>query len=229
VKTIGLIGGTSWVSTLEYYRIINQQINKRLSGANSAKCLIHSFNFAEILEYQYKKDNASIYNLILKAAEGLVNSGAEGLLLCANTMHRYASQLQQDISTPLIHIAEATAKQIIVSGIDRVGLLGTGITMELDFYKETLKSHGITTLTPNKEGRAYVNDKIFDELVYDQFLPETKTGFLKIMNELRREGAGGIILGCTEIPLLINQKDTELTLFDTLEIHAKAAVEFSLL
>jgi len=229
VKTIGLIGGTSWVSTLEYYRIINQQINKRLGGTNSAKCLIHSFNFNEILEYQRKKDNVSIYYLILKAAEGLVKSGAEGLVLCANTMHRYASQLQQNINIPLIHIAEATAKQINASGIDKVGLLGTGITMELDFYKETLKSHGITTLAPHKEGRTYVNDKIFNELVYDQFLPETKTGFLKIINEMGQEGAGGIILGCTEIPLLINQKDTRLTLFDTLEIHAHAAVEFSLI
>jgi len=236
LKTIGLIGGTSWVSTQEYYRIINQETNKRLGGASSSKCVLYSVNFAEILDLQNKNDQKALYKLILNAGKSLIKAGAEGVALCANTMHRYAEPFQQDVGVPLIHIAEATAKQISLAGLNKVGLLGTGITMNLDtgitmnldFYAKTLKSHGITTLVPNDKDRIYINSKIFDELVYDRFLPETKSGFLQIMNRLTEVGAEGIIMGCTEIPLLINQNDTDLKLFDTLEIHAKAIVDFSL-
>lgn len=228
MKTIGLVGGTSWVSTKEYYQVINQETNKRLGSANSAKCLIYSLNFEEVLSLQKMKDSNGVYNLILNAGKNLVNAGAEGIALCANTMHRYADQLQKELGIPLIHIADATAKEINNKGLNKVALLGTRITMDLDFYSNKLQSYGISVLTPDEKDKDYVNDKIFNELVYDRFLPETKSGFLDVMNRLKDRGAEGFILGCTEIPLLIDQNDTDLTLFDTLKIHAKAIVDFSL-
>ena len=228
MKTIGLIGGTGWVSTVEYYRLINQETNKRLGGSFSARCLVHSFNFHEILSFKKKNDNDSIYSMIHSAAINLIHSGADGIALCANTMHKYAERLKSEINVPIIHIAEATAGVIKQAGFSRVGLLGTKYTMEMDFYARVLQNFDILTLVPEKSDRVFINDIIYNELVNEKFKEESRTGYLKIIDRLKRQGAQGIILGCTEIPLFIEQKHTDIPLFNTLEIHADALVDFAL-
>lgn len=228
MKTIGLIGGTGWVSTVEYYRLINQEINNRLGGSNSAKCLIHSFNFGEILRHQENNNPEAVYSMILHAINGLTASGADCVALCANTMHRYASRLTEEISIPLIHIAKATSFKINKTGLTKVGLLGTNLTMELDFYSSVLNDHGITTLIPTKPERDFIHSTIFDELLKSQFRKESRLRFLEIIDHLVKQGAQGIVLGCTEIPLLIQQKDTDIPLFNTLDIHTTALVNFAL-
>ncbi|MBE9491724.1 MAG: aspartate/glutamate racemase family protein [Bacteroidetes bacterium] len=228
MKTIGLIGGTGWVSTVEYYRIINQEVNRRLGGLQSAKCIIFSLNFGELNEYKRRKNEHGFYSLMKNAALKLTGAGAECVLLTANTTHIYADALQKDIPVPLIHIAEVTAKEIKNKNLRRVGLLGTKQTMELDFYKAKLREKNIEVLIPGKDDREFINSTIWNELVKESFREESKRRFLKIMNELQSDGAEGIILGCTEIPLLINQEDTKIPLFDTLRIHAISAVDFAL-
>jgi len=228
MKTIGLIGGTGWVSTVEYYRLINQETNKRLGGSFSARCLVHSFNFQEILSFQEKNDNDSIYTMIHSAAINLIHSGADGIALCANTMHKYAERLKSEINVPIIHIAEATARVIKQAGFSKVGLLGTKYTMEMDFYSRVLQDFGILTLVPEKSDRVFINDIIYNELVNEQFNDDSRTGYLKIIDRLKRQGAQGIILGCTEIPLLIQQEHADIPLFNTLEIHAGTLVDFTL-
>lgn len=228
MKTVGLIGGTTWVSTHEYYRLINEITNKRLGGLNASKCLIHSFNFDEIARLQKSNETEQLYQKIENAAKGLINSGASCIALCANTMHIYADQLNHNINVPIIHIAEATAKTIIESGITEVGLLGTRYTMEMNFYTSILENQGIVVHIPSLPERDFIHDCIFNELAKDIFTEESRNRFLKIINELGAEGAKGIILGCTEIPLLIQQNHTKLPLFDTLDIHATAIVDFAL-
>ncbi len=228
MKTIGLIGGAVWVSTVEYYRLINQETNKRLGGSFSARCLVHSFNFQEILSFQEKNDTDSIYTMIHNAAINLIHSGADGIALCANTMHKYAERLKSEINVPIIHIAEATARVVKQAGFSKVGLLGTKYTMEMDFYTRVLQNFGILTLVPEKFDRVFINDIIYNELVNEKFNEESRTGYLKIIDRLKRQGAQGIILGCTEIPLLIQQEHTDIPLFNTLEIHASAIVDFAL-
>lgn len=228
MKTIGLIGGTGWISTIEYYRLINQETNKRLGGSFSAKCLIHSFNFQEILLLQEKNDGDSIYSMIHNAAINLIQSGADGVALCANTMHKYADRLRSEISVPIIHIAEATARVIKQAGFSKVGLLGTKFTMEMIFYTQVLQNFGISTLVPEKADRDVINDIIYNELVNEQFKEESRATYLKIIDRLKQQGAQGIVLGCTEIPLLIQPKHTNIPLFNTLEIHARALVDFAL-
>lgn len=228
MKTVGLIGGTTWVSTLEYYRLINEITNKRLGRLNASKCLIHSFNFEEIITLQRNDKTAVIYKMIEDAARNLINSGASCIALCANTMHLYANQLSNNISVPIIHIAKATAKSIIDAGIQEVGLLGTKYTMELDFYTSVLKDHNIIVHIPPKAEREFIQDCIFSELAKDIFTEESRNRFIEIINQLKQKGAKGIILGCTEIPLLIQQHHVDLPLFDTLEIHSKAIVDFAL-
>lgn len=228
MKTVGLIGGTTWVSTQEYYKLINEITNKRLGSLHSSKCLIHSFNFDEIARLQRNNETGRLYQKIENAAKGLINSGASSIALCANTMHIYADQLSQNISVPIIHIAKATAKTINETGIKEVGLLGTKYTMEMNFYTAILESQGIVAHIPKASQREFIHDCIFNELAKDIFTEESRNRFLKIMEELRAEGARGIILGCTEIPLLIQQSHTELPLFNTLDIHANAIVDFAL-
>ncbi len=227
MKTIGLIGGTGWVSTLEYYRLINEETNKQLGGLNAARCILYSFNFADINECNLRDDHEGVYKFVLDAAVKLKNAGAECLVLCANTMHQYVERLDTEIKLPIIHIADATAVEIKKQGLTTIGLLGTKFTMEMDFYTKRLSSAGINSLVAEKPERLFIHNTIMDELLKEVFKPETKKKFLEIINDLEQKGAQGIVLGCTEIPLLIKQADTSLPVFNTLQIHAKAAVEYA--
>ena len=228
MKTIGLIGGTGWVSTIEYYRIINQEINKRLGGLEAARCILFSLNYGEVDEFNKNNNPEGIFSLLDNAAEKLIAAGADCLLLCANTMHQFASRLEKQIDIPLLHIAKATGEEIKKKGIGKVGLLGTKQTMEMDFYKSKLNEVDITVLTPVKEERDFIQRTISEELLKNIFLEESRERFREIMKDLQKEGAGGIVLGCTEIPLLIKQEHSALPLFNTLEIHSMAAVDFAL-
>jgi len=228
MKTIGMIGGTGWLSTLEYYRIINQETNKRIGGLNSAKIVMTSFNYAEIDTLNKKNDHAEVYKLVLDAAQRLKKVSVDCLVICANTLHQYVEELEKETDLRIVHIADATAEEINKNGISRIGLLGTRFTMEMDFYTKRLGEAGIESIVPLKAEREFIHNAIMDELLKEQFKKETKDEFLNIINELRTRGAQGIVLGCTEIPLLIKQKDTQLLVFNTLEIHAKAAVDFAL-
>ena len=227
MKTIGLIGETTWVSTLEYYRLINEETNKKLGGLNSAKCILYSFNYVDIDKLNKAEDHKEITRLVINAAQKLENASADCLLLCANTMHMYVDELLKHTSLPLIHIADAAAAEIKKQGFSQVGLLGTRWTMEMDFYTKRLEDGGIKTIVPEKPEREFIHKSIMEEFAKEIFLEETKDKFLKIINDLEQKGAQGIVLGCTEIPLLIKQADCHLPIFNTLELHAKAAVEFA--
>ncbi len=228
MKTIGLIGGTGWPSTVEYYRIINQEINKKLGGDDYAECILHSINFGNMRRFRQQGHPEKIFEMFLCAAENLAAADADCILLCANTTHQYADEIQKKISVPLLHIADATAKAITAAGMHTVGLMGTKMTMEMPFYKDRLTGHGIKTIVPEPEEREYIQSVIDNELLKEIFTPETKKRLHEIINRLHQSGAQGIILGCTEIPLIVQQADTTIPLFDTLELHAKAAVEFAL-
>jgi len=228
MKTIGMIGGTGWLSTLEYYRIINQETNRRLGGLNSAKIILTSFNYAEIDKLNKVEDHAGVYQLLLEAANKLKRCSVDCLLLCANTLHQYVDDLEKEIDLKIVHIADATAKEIQTRGLTKIGLLGTRFTMEMDFYTKRLHGAGIGSLVPEKPEREFIHDAIMNELLKEKFKSETKEKFLHIISDLEKQGAQGIVLGCTEIPLLIKQKDTLLTVFNTLEIHAIAAVDLAL-
>ncbi|MCW8811802.1 MAG: aspartate/glutamate racemase family protein [Ignavibacteriaceae bacterium] len=228
MKTIGMIGGTGWLSTLEYYRIINQETNKRLGGLNSAKIILSSFNYAEIDKLNKVEDNSGVYKLVVSATEKLKRASADFIILCANTLHQYADNLEKETGLKIVHIADATAVEIKKKGLTKIGLLGTKFTMEMDFYTKKLRYSGIESLIPEKPEREYVHNAIMNELLKEEFKEKTKAKFLKIINDLEQKGAQGIVLGCTEIPLLIKQDDTHLPVFNTLEIHAKAAVDFAL-
>lgn len=228
MKTIGLIGGTSWHSTIDYYKHINQLTREKLGGAHSAKCILISLDFEEIISAVSKNDFQTISEIMVKSAVTIEKSGAGCLLLCANTMHNFAETISRHITIPLIHIAEETAKKILETEVRKVGLLGTKLTMEADFYKAVLNRQGIEVLIPELKDRAYLHRCILNDLTQGKFTPEIKTGFLKIINDLHETGAEGIIMGCTEIPMLINQNDTKTLLFDTTLIHSEAAVNFAL-
>jgi aspartate racemase len=228
MRTIGLIGGTGWISTLEYYRLINQGTNKKLGELNSARCIIYSFNYANIDSLNKNNDHQGVFRLVIDAAEKLKNASAECLGLCANTLHQYADELEKIIGLPIIHIADAAAKAINKKGLSKIGLLGTMFTMEMDFYTKRLKEAGIESLVPAKPGREFIHNAIMNELLKENYKKETKDRFLSIINDLEALGAEGIVLGCTEIPLLIKQEDIRLPVFNTLEIHAGAIVEYSI-
>lgn len=227
MKTIGMIGGTGWPTTLEYYRIINQETNKRLGGLNSAKIMLSSFNYAEIDALNKKEDHADVYKLVLESAQKLKNCSVDCLVLCANTLHQYVETLEKEIGISIVHIADATADEIKKKELKKIGLLGTRFTMEMDFYTKKLKESGIESLVPPKADREYIHNAIMNELLKEEFKEETKAKFLSIIGDLENHGAEGIVLGCTKIPLLIKQGDTNLPVFNTLEIHAKAAVDFA--
>jgi len=228
MKTIGMIGGTGWPSTLEYYRMINQETNKRLGGLNSAKMVITSFNYAEIDALNKKEDHAGVYKLVLESAQKLRNCSVDCLVLCANTLHQYVERLEEEINVKVVHIADATAVEIKKKKLSKIGLLGTRFTMEMDFYTRRLKEQGIESIVPEKPERDFIHNVIMNELLKEEFKQESKLKFLKIISDLEKNGAQGIVLGCTEIPLLIKQSDVHLLVFNTLEIHAKAAVDFAL-
>lgn len=228
MKTIGMIGGTGWPSTLEYYRLINQETNKRLGGLNSAKIVMTSFNYAEIDALNKKEDHAGVYKLVLESAQKLKNCSVDCLVLCANTLHQYVETLEREMGIFIVHIADATADEIKKKELRKIGLLGTRFTMEMDFYSKRLKEKGIDCIVPEKSDREFIHNAIMSELLKEVFKTSTKERFLQIINELEQKGAEGIVLGCTEIPLLIKQSDIPLPVFNTLEIHAKAAVDFAL-
>ncbi|MEO5564159.1 MAG: aspartate/glutamate racemase family protein [Chitinophagaceae bacterium] len=228
MKTIGLIGGISWVSTIDYYRIINTKVNERLGGNESARIILHSVNYGEIVALTIKGDWDSISNIITTAAQNAEKAGANCILLCANTMHKIADNIQNAVSIPLIHVADITADAIQKKNIKSVLLLGTRYTMEADFYKQRLKQYGIELILPGKDDIDFVNSSIYNEMGKGIFLPETKKTYLEIINKYSEAGAAGVILGCTEIPMLIKQEDCPLPVFDTTLLHASAAVDFAL-
>jgi len=228
MKIIGMIGGTGWISTAQYYRILNEETNKRLGGLNSAKIILHSFNYGEIDKLNRADDNAGVYKLVLDAAKILKASSVDCLMLCANTLHQYVDDLQEEIDLPIVHIADAAAAEIKKHSLKKIGLLGTRATMEMDFYKKKLNNAGIESLVPGKPEREFIHNAIMGELLKENFRKETKDKFLNIINELEQRGAQGIVLGCTEIPLIIKQEDTPLPVFNTLELHARAMVEYAL-
>ena len=229
MKTLGLVGGTSWVSTLEYYRLLNEEINRRLGGLEAARCILYSLNFADIARLKAQDPSQSgVYRLVLDAAGKLAAAGAEGLVLCANTLHMFADDLEKQVRLPLVHIAGATAAVVRNAGLSKVGLLGTRPTMEREFYRQRLARAGIETLVPDEPDRGYMEDAILQEMARGLFRPEVRERFLEIMRELGARGAQGIVLGCTEIPLLVRGVDLGIPFFDTLAIHANAAVDFAL-
>lgn len=228
-KTIGLIGGMSWESSAVYYNIINQEIKQSLGGVHSCKSLMYSVDFGEIAALQHQGEWGKLGDLMIDAAQKLENGGADFIILCTNTMHKLADKISDNVKIPLIHIADATAEAIKTSGKKKVGLLGTKFTMEQDFLKGRLiDNHDIATIIPNEEQREIVHRIIYEELVKGIITDKSRQAYLEIINDLIANGAEGIILGCTEISLLVNSDNTAHILFDTTEIHAKKAVELSL-
>ena len=228
MKTLGLIGGTSWVSTIDYYRIINQQINDRLGGLNAARLILYSLNYEEFKPPPDPKDWGPTAEGLATIAKKLEVAGAECIILCANTPHMAADFIQENIAIPLIHIAEETSKEIARHRLNKVGLIGTRFTMEQSFFTEKLSKNGISTLIPGNEERDYIHSTIFNELAKGIFSDEIKNNYLQIMEGLMQKGAEGIILGCTEIPMLLKPGDYAMKTFDTTLIHATAAVDFAL-
>lgn len=228
MKTLGLIGGTSWVSTAEYYRIINQQVNEKLGGLNSAKLFLYSLNLEEFKPPTDLTTLDEMENILTNIAQKLQQAGAECIIICANTPHLVADRLINNISIPLIHIAEVTANELSKANIRKVGLLGTKATMEQDFFKKKLADVQIDTIIPAAESREFINNSIKAELSRGIFSEETKRKYSTVIQELVRQGAEAIILGCTEIPLLIKPGDCSVPVFDTTLLHATAAVAFAL-
>lgn len=228
MRTIGLIGGMSWESTAAYYRIINEIVNERLGGFSSADLLLRSVNFAEIEKYQREGRWDKCAEILAQAAESLEKAGADFVLICSNTPHIAAPAVQARIHIPLIHIAEAAAAALKERNIKKTGLLGTKYTMTLDFYKDKLAESGIEVLIPQPDGIDVMNSIIYGELCHGKVLPGSKEKFLRIIGELEDRGALGIILGCTEIGMLIRQQDTDIPLFDTTRIHAEKAALLSI-
>lgn len=223
MKKVGLVGGISWVSTLEYYRAINEQVNTALGGLQAAECMIYSLNFSEIQERGW----VNAYDLLLEACRKLKEGGVDAIALCANTAHLFADELQEEIRLPLIHIGTATAAEVKKSGLKKIGLLGTKFTMEMEFYRSKLEDEQLEVLIPEPEQtRDYIQQTLKEELGIGLLNPATKAKYLNIMQDLIARGAEGIILGCTEIPLLLGQKDVPVPVFDTTLIHTRAIVEF---
>jgi aspartate racemase len=226
MKTIGIIGGLTWHSTADYYRLINQQINEKFGGVEAGKIILYSVNFSEIKVLTENNNWESIAAIIKEIARKLEAAGADCILIGANTMHKIADEVQAVIQIPLIHIAEETAKIISAKGFKKVALLGTKYTMHLDFYTKKLAANGITTIIPGEEDIAYINNAIYTEMGKGLFLAETKGRFIQIINKLQQSGAEAVILGCTEIPILIKQDDVVVPVLDTTAIHVSAAVNF---
>ena len=225
---IGLIGGMSWESSAEYYRIINEAVRDRLGGLRSARCLMWSFDFGEIEALQHAGRWEAAAALLIDAARRRERGGADFLLISTNTMHRMADAVQAAVSIPLLHIADPTAERIKAQGFTRVGLLGTAFTMEQDFYKGRLRHRGLDVLVPEAEDRAVVHRIIYDELVQGRAEPASRDAYRAVIARLAGRGAEAVILGCTEIMLLIGPGDSPVPIFDTTRIHAEAAVERAL-
>lgn len=229
MKTIGLIAGMSWESSSQYYRIINETVREKLGGLHSGKILMYSVDFDEIEHLMQEEKWNDIAEQMITIARNLEKAGADFILICTNTIHKVAGDVEKNINIPLLHIADATADKVKQEGMTKIGLLGTRTTMEEDFYKGRLiDQHGLQVLIPESQDREIVNTVIFEELCIGEVRYESKAQYIRIMNRLIENGAEGIILGCTEIGLLVGQKDASVPLFDTTEIHAGAAVNRAL-
>lgn len=228
MKTIGLIGGMSWESTQTYYRLINQKVREQLGGLHSARLVLYSVDFAEIEALQRQGDWQTAAQILGSAARSVEAAGAEFLVICANTMHKILPDIEQMVTIPFLHIADATARALKEDGITQVGLLGTRFTMEQAFYRERVEAYGIQVLIPEAAQRERVHSVIFDELCRGEIRTESKQDYLEIIASLANRGVQGVILGCTEIGLLIQQPDTEVRLYDTTEIHAEQVVQLAL-
>ena len=228
LKTIGLIGGMSWESTVTYYKIINETIKEKLGGLHSAKCILYSVDFQEIEECQANGNWEKSGEILGEAAYNLEKAGADFIVICTNTMHKVVNQIKEKISIPILHIAEMTAEKILEKGLKNIALLGTKYTMEQDFYKSKLIEKGINVIIPDKNDIEIINEVIYDELCLGIINSNSKKKFLEIVDKLRNKGAEGIILGCTEIGLLIKNADTDVPLFDTAIIHAEQAAIYSI-
>jgi aspartate racemase len=229
MKIIGLLGGMSWESSIEYYRIINQEVRAALGGVRSAKSVMVSVDFGEIEELQMRGDWDEAARILVLRAREIEQAGADFLLICTNTMHLMADEIQEAIDIPLLHIADATARAVREADVDSVGLLGTRFTMEKDFYRGRLeRKHQLEVIVPDGEGRDLVHNVIYEELVQGQIREESRQGYRGVIQKLVGSGAEGIILGCTEIGLLVKKEDVPVPIFDTMEIHARAAVDAAL-
>lgn len=229
MKTIGLIGGMSWESSIEYYRIINETVREKLGGLHSSKSVMYSVDFAEIETLQHHNRWEEATQLMIEAAQHVQNGGADFVLICTNTMHKMAEDVQKHIDIPILHIADATAEAIKSKGLTKIGLLGTRFTMEEQFYRGRLESkHGLTVLIPNEEDREIIHRVIYDELCLGEVKSSSKAKYAAIIDKLIKAGAQGIILGCTEISLLVEEAHSSVPIFDTTLIHATSAVEYAL-
>jgi aspartate racemase len=229
MKTIGFIAGMSWESSLEYYRIVNEEVKTRLGGFHSAQCLMYSVDFHPIEEMQRQGQWDDAAMILVDAAQKVEKGGADFLVLCTNTMHKLAESIEASLGIPFLHIADVTAAEIKKMGQKKVGLLGTKFTMEQDFYKERLiEKHGLEVIIPTDEERDVIHSILYSELCFGDLKPESKQTFQEIIANLAARGAEGIVLGCTEIPLIVKQEDYEIQLYDTTALHAKAAVDLAL-
>lgn len=228
MKTIGLIGGMSWESTAIYYQLINQQVKAQLGGLHSAKVVLFSVDFAQIEQFQRTQQWDQAAQVLIHAARMLEHAGADFFLICTNTMHKLADQIQQAVNIPLVHIAHATGQAISQDGLSKVGLLGTAFTMEQSFYAEQMQLQGIEICVPHQADRQRVHEVIYQELCLGNVTPEAHHDYLKIIDQLVQQGAQGIILGCTEITMLVKPKDTLVALYDSTQLHALRAVELAL-
>lgn len=229
MRIIGLIGGMSWESTVTYYQLINQGVKMHLGGLHSAQIRLHSVDFAEIAALQSAGDWSQMGDILINAAQSLEQAGADSIVICTNTMHKLAPLIATQVSIPLLHIADATGQALVEQGIKHVGLLGTRFTMEQDFYtSRLLEKYGIEVITPDHAGRDAVHQIIYEELCLGQIHVQSKSVYQNVVSELADQGAQGVILGCTEIGLLLQQSDTPVPLFDTTHLHAQMAVNFAL-
>ena len=229
MKKIGMIGGMSWESSIEYYRIVNQTVREKLGGLHSARSIMYSVEFAEIEALQHQNRWDELASVMIEAARSLERGGADFVIICTNTMHKLYDEVQNNIKIPMLNIADATAEKIKAEGIDKIALLGTRFTMEEDFCKGRLvDKYGLDVIIPSSKQREIVHRVIYDELCAGIIKPDSKQKYAEIIKRLVAEGAGGVILGCTEIGLLVKPEDSSVPLFDTTEIHAKAAVEYAL-
>jgi aspartate racemase len=228
MKTIGLIGGMSWESTVPYYRLINEAIKDRLGGLHSAKIVLYSVDFHDIELLQRTGDWETAGEQLAEAARRLEAAGADFLLICANTMHKVAGAVEKAVSIPLLHVVDPTARAIRAAGLQNVGLLGTRFTMEQAFYIDRLRQHGLHVITPDQHDRDFVHRSIYEELCVGKFLDASRDEYRRVIGELAAQGAQAIILGCTEIALLVKPEDSPLPMFDTTSIHANAAVDYAL-
>lgn len=229
MKTIGMLGGMSWESTASYYQAVNEGVKARLGGLHSAKVCLYSVDFAEIEKLQHAGKWQETAEILSGAARNVAAGGADFLLICTNTMHKVADEIQAQLSIPILHIADATAAKLVANGVTRVGLLGTRFTMEQDFYKSRLQNQfNIEVIVPNEAERKLVHYVIYEELCRGVINPDSKQEYLDIVNGLHAQGAEAVILGCTEIALLVGQQDTQVPLYDTTAIHCEYAVEMAL-